>query len=145
MVCHKKNETQNIIRKLYLNIFSPDGSFNNHLLLIIRYFKNIHIIVGQILPLGISAYLLAKIFKFKYSIILHGLDFSLAIKKPRLTQKILSKAEKIICANGFTSSQVAKFNRELQNKIHTVNPGIESVFVRNPQKVKELEKNIIFR
>jgi phosphatidylinositol alpha-1,6-mannosyltransferase len=101
---------------------------------------SLHILVGQILPLGIPAYLLSKFFKLKYSVILHGLDFSLALKRPKRTAKILSRAEKIICANSYTASQVAKFNHNLANKISTVNPGIETVFVRHPQKINELKE-----
>jgi phosphatidyl-myo-inositol dimannoside synthase len=99
-----------------------------------------YVVVGQILPLGIPVYLLSKMFKIKYSVILHGLDFSLALKRSKLTGKILTRADKIICANSFTASQVAKFNRDLADKISTVNPGIETVFVRHPQKIKELKE-----
>ncbi len=138
----QKEDAPNVVRKklLFKYIFPRWLHSVYHLSFIIYHYRNPYIIIGQILPLGIPTYLLAKIFKFKYSVILHGLDFSMALKRPKLTQKILNKAEKIICANGFTASQVAKFDRNLQNKISTVNPGIESIFVRNPQKVKELKE-----
>jgi len=101
--------------------------------------KNSHVIIGQILPLGIVAYYLSKIFKFKYSIILHGLDFSLASRK-KITKKILIRAEKIICANNYTANLVKVFDNSLTKKMIMVNPGIELVFTRNPQKVKELKE-----
>ncbi|MFA5247848.1 MAG: glycosyltransferase family 4 protein [Patescibacteria group bacterium] len=123
---HSKNKV------LHIGFHSPKGTMEPP--------TNKHVIVGQILPLGIATYFLSKIFKFKYSIILHGLDFSLSLKKSKLTGKILNNAEKIICGNGYTASQVAKFNRHLQDKISTVNPGIETVFIRHPQKIKELKE-----
>jgi Glycosyltransferase len=110
----------------------------------IKKFKgNIHIIVGQILPLGIAAYFLSKFLKFKYSVILHGLDFSLATgdaRKKKITEKILKNAEKIICSNSYAANSVKVFSEYLTPKIGTVNPGIESSFVRNPARVEELRR-----
>lgn len=100
-----------------------------------------HVIVGQILPLGIAASWLAKILNFKYSVVLHGLDFSLAIKRKALAKKILSGAEKIICANSHTASLVKSFDSSLSAKTVVVNPGIDPNFVRNPAKVKELRES----
>jgi len=105
--------------------------------------SNLNIIVGQILPLGIATYCLSKFLKFKYSVVLHGLDFSLAVKtksKQKITRKILNRADKIICANNYTANLVKFFNNNLAAKIFIVNPGIEPSFVRNPQKVAELKK-----
>jgi phosphatidylinositol alpha-1,6-mannosyltransferase len=102
---------------------------------------NIHIIVGQILPLGIAAYFLSKFLKFKYSLVLHGLDFSLATgdkRKKKITEKILKRADKIICSNSYAANSVKVFSEELSGKIAVVNPGIESSFVRDPQRVQEL-------
>lgn len=104
---------------------------------------NVHVIIGQILPLGIAAYYLSKFKKFKYSVVLHGLDFSLAIKTKRkqaITKKILLRADKIICANSYTANLVKFFNIDLALKVFVVNPSIEPSFVRNPQRVEELRK-----
>jgi phosphatidylinositol alpha-1,6-mannosyltransferase len=101
---------------------------------------NCHIIVGQILPLGISTYILSRLLKFKYSVVLHGLDFSLAMARKKITTKILSQADKIICANSYTANLVKTFNSSLTSKISVVNPGIESTIIRNPQKTTELIK-----
>jgi phosphatidyl-myo-inositol dimannoside synthase len=101
---------------------------------------NCHIIVGQILPLGIPTYILSKLLKFKYSVVLHGLDFSLAMARKKTTSKILSSADKIICANSYTANLVKSFNSSLAPKINIVNPGIESTIIRNPQKTAELIK-----
>lgn len=105
--------------------------------------QSFHVIVGQILPLGIAVYYLKKIIKFKYSVVLHGLDFSLAVKtkrKQRITKKILKQADKIICANNYTAALVKFFDINLTPKIFVVNPSIKPSFIRNPQRVAELKK-----
>jgi len=88
-----------------------------------------HIVVGQILPLGIAAWLYAKFYKIKYSVILHGLDFSLALKAKRkriAVRLILGRAHKIIINNHYTASLVKDFlSPEAANKIIVVNPGVE--------------------
>lgn len=102
--------------------------------------SNTHVVVGQILPLGIAAYYLAKFFKFEYSVVLHGLDFTLALSRKKIAGKILTNATKIICANSHTASLVRFFDSALGEKICVVNPGIDPNFVRNPSKVKELRE-----
>ncbi len=89
-----------------------------------------HLIVGQILPLGTVA-LFYKIFRKKsYSLILHGLDLSLALRhKKRLTRLILKSAKHIICANYFTAGLISEF----KDKIQVVNPGLD---------IEEVEKNL---
>ncbi|MDD5527738.1 MAG: glycosyltransferase family 4 protein [Patescibacteria group bacterium] len=105
--------------------------------------SNIRVIVGQILPLGIAAYYLSKFIKFKYAILLHGLDFSLATetkRKKKITAKILARADKIICSNSYTANQVKVFDSSLASKLSMVNPGIEPSFIRNPRRVQELRQ-----
>jgi len=102
---------------------------------------NIHVLVGQILPLGQAIYYLSKLLKFKYSVLMHGLDFSLATgdkRKKKITDKILKSADKIICSNSYTANSVKVFCPEFAAKLGMVNPGIESSFVRNPACVEEL-------
>ncbi|MDD4901847.1 MAG: glycosyltransferase family 4 protein [Patescibacteria group bacterium] len=101
----------------------------------------VRVIVGQILPLGIVAYYLSKFIKFKYTVLLHGLDFSLATatkRKRRITEKILRGADKIICSNSYTANSVKVFNGSFAEKMGLVNPGIEPSFVRNPRRVQDL-------
>jgi phosphatidylinositol alpha-1,6-mannosyltransferase len=90
--------------------------------------KNInYVLVGQILPLGTATYLVSKFKKIEYSIILHGLDFSLAyrgLRKRWLSKKILSGAKNIICGNSYTAKMVGDFLGD-KNKIIVVNPGVE--------------------
>lgn len=99
-----------------------------------------HILVGQILPLGTVAYIVSKITKTHYSVFLHGMDLSLAMKIPRkkrLALKILDKSENILCSNSYTASTVNDILGGLKNtepnkknvKIYTVNPGISSDLV----------------
>jgi len=91
-----------------------------------------HIIVGHILPLGTVTYLTAKIIpcKIKYSVILHGMDFSFATKTKRkqfITRLILKNSQNIICVNSYTAKLVKEFlGKNYENKITVVNPGINS-------------------
>ncbi len=104
--------------------------------------KNVdnYIIVGQILPLGTVTWLLSKIIKFKYSIILHGMDFTYAMRKSRkkfITKLILINADKIICANNYLANLVKKQFPKLADKIKVVNPGVDAeIKVNNDIKTK---------
>lgn len=89
-----------------------------------------HLLVGQILPLGTAAYIASFIIPIKYTVILHGMDFTLAIshwRKNILTSLILGRATKIVCANSRLADLVTKYNPALKNKTHIVNPGIEPI------------------
>ncbi|MBD3247983.1 glycosyltransferase [Candidatus Falkowbacteria bacterium] len=110
----------------------------------VKLFKQVdHVIVGQILPLGTAAYLLKKVFKkMNYSVILHGMDFSYALKdkkKMELSRKILNNSIKIICANTYTAKLVKQFDSRLGAKISVVNPGIRSTRPKYPETVKKLK------
>lgn len=87
-----------------------------------------YVLVGHILPLGTVAWLLSGLLKFKYSVILHGMDFTFACRTARkrwLTARILGKAEKIICANSCVAGLVKEFLGAGQSsKVVVVNPGI---------------------
>jgi len=101
-----------------------------------------HVLAGQILPLGTVAYLVSKFKKFEYSIIIHGLDFSLAsrgLRKRWLTKIILVGAKNIICANSYTAKLVENFlgSRE---KIIVVNPGVESRITHKAQRITQIKK-----
>jgi len=90
-----------------------------------------HVIIGQILPLGTATLIIYKILGIKYSIILHGMDFSLAIKTPRkklITRLILKNAKNVICANNYTANLVKQI---ANNKISVVNPGVNIKQLRN--------------
>lgn len=141
----RKNTNKIAYRRLLYKFFRPRWlkAIFNLQSSIAKLRGNVHVIVGQILPLGIATYFLSKFSKFKYSIVLHGLDFSLAIKtnsKQKITRKILAKAEKIICANSCTAGLVKFFDASLAAKVFVVNPGITPSFIRNPQRASELKE-----
>jgi phosphatidyl-myo-inositol dimannoside synthase len=101
-----------------------------------------HIIVGHILPLGISAFILNKVLKIEYSVILHGMDFSLATKntwKRFISKKILRNANKIIVANSYTADLCSKFLKS-KNKIKVVNPGVKDYTDINEKNIEETRK-----
>ncbi len=93
--------------------------------------KNIkHIIVGHILPLGIVAYYFFRFTGMPYSVVLHGMDFTFSQvtrRKKKISQKILARAQNIICANSYTSSLVKEIlTQENKKKVKVVNPGIDT-------------------
>jgi phosphatidylinositol alpha-1,6-mannosyltransferase len=138
----QEGDASNVVRrKLLFRYIFPRWLLSVYQLLVaIVQYKPSHVIVGQVLPLGIASFIVSKFFKIKYSVILHGMDFSLAIKKKKAVQKILTACENIICANSYTASELKSVFHELADKVVVVNPGIEPSLIRNPQKIEELKK-----
>lgn len=107
------------------------GRFSKYLLAFRSLWREIkkkkidYLLVGQILPLGTLALALKKILNLKYSVFLHGLDLSLALKKPKLSQRILTGSHKIICANSQVKKNLLVFYPELQKKVFVVTPGAQ--------------------
>ncbi|PKM91347.1 hypothetical protein CVU82_01995 [Candidatus Falkowbacteria bacterium HGW-Falkowbacteria-1] len=100
-----------------------------------------HVLVGHILPLGIIVFILADILKIKYTVFLHGMDFSLALRnkwKRFLTKLILRKAEKIVCANSEVFKMLNKF-LDQEGKCVVVNPGAKDFNFRSLEKEQELK------
>jgi phosphatidylinositol alpha-1,6-mannosyltransferase len=100
-----------------------------------------YVIVGNILPLGLVTYIVSKIIKIKYTVVLHGMDFSWALKKKRkkfISQLILKRADKIITANSYVAELCTKLIGN-NGKIMTINPGIKdfSNFNINSQDLRE--------
>ncbi len=88
-----------------------------------------YVLVGQILPLGTVAWFLSFFRPLPYAVFLHGLDFSSALaswRKKLLARLILSRADKIICANSYVASKVNEFYEAGKGKLSIVNPGILS-------------------
>ena len=98
-----------------------------------------HILIGHILPLGTVAYYVAKFTKTHYSVILHGMDFTYALRKTRkrqIAKRILTKAEYIICANNYVAKLAGDFLGSGHiNKITVVNPGITPTPTPTPARV----------
>ncbi|MDD4901153.1 MAG: glycosyltransferase family 4 protein [Patescibacteria group bacterium] len=103
-----------------------------------------HVIVGQILPLGLAALICKTFLKTKYSVILHGMDFSCATelwRKKLITKIILNQAEKIICANSYTAELMKPFlDCNMHSKIAVANPGVEAPATHNSQLITRLIK-----
>ncbi len=99
-----------------------------HLRQTIKREKIKHILVGHILPLGTVTYIITRFIKTSYSVILHGMDFTYALRNQRkkwLAKKILNNAKYIICGNSYTAGLVKKFVGDKQeDKVGVVNPGI---------------------
>ncbi len=78
--------------------------------------------VGNILPLGIVAYIVKKIFKIPYFVSLHGFDILLAKRnlwKRKITKIILNNADFIAPNSNFTKSLLDDI---------TNNPNVEIIF-----------------
>ena len=99
-----------------------------HLWRAIKKQKIKHILVGHILPLGTVVFLVTKLNKTPYSVFLHGMDFTYALRSQRkkwLAKRILNNAKYIICGNSYTAGLVKKFVGDKQEgKVGVVNPGI---------------------
>lgn len=86
-----------------------------------------YVLVGQILPLGTVAWLLSWLQPFRYAVFLHGMDLSYALRSNRkkfLARLILTRADKIICANSYVAARARDFCPIISEKITVVNPGV---------------------
>jgi len=84
------------------------------------------LLVGQILPLGIVVFFLSFFYSFKYCLIFHGMDLSLAFsgRKKFFSRLIIGRANKIVCANSYTAEKLKSFNPLWAKKITVINPGV---------------------
>ena len=101
-----------------------------------------YVIVGNILPLGFVAYIVSRITGIKYAVVLHGMDFTWAIKKKRkkiISRLILKRADKIIAANSYVAELCKSFSDN--KKIMVVNPGIKDFSDFNVNRENIREKN----
>lgn len=103
-----------------------------------------HILVGHLLPLGTVAYIVSRFTRTRYSVIIHGMDFTFAIRRKRkqfLTGLILKNSQKIICSNNFVADMVKDFVGEVAvSKVQVVNPGINNDFVRDEVLIEKIKK-----
>jgi len=101
-----------------------------------------YILVGQLLPLGLVAYLFSKIFKVKYGVFIHGMEISPYLsnsRKSKLVKKILLSADKIITPNKFTSDLIGQVLDNQMQKVVVVSPGISVRPELNSARVAELK------
>lgn len=104
-----------------------------------------HIFVGQILPLGIAAFLVKKISSLKYSVFIHGMDYSFAQRTKRkkyLSNLILSSASNIICSNAFVADLISKDDPKLLAKIIIANPGVSAPSALENFKLDDFAPNL---
>ena len=89
-----------------------------------------HLVVGQVLPLGIAALFCRYILKVNYTVFLHGMDFNYASKtwrKRKILAVILKRAKTTICVNSYTASLVKSFFKsETAISLAIINPGAEA-------------------
>ncbi len=94
-----------------------------------------YLIAGQILPIGTICYLLKFFLKKPYAVVIHGMDFKLAILRKRkkyISKKVLQQADKIICGNTYTANLVKDFlGEKFTHRIKVVNPAID---ILEPEK-----------
>ncbi|MDD4412480.1 MAG: glycosyltransferase family 4 protein [Patescibacteria group bacterium] len=130
----EKSDELNVYRRPLLNKNLPCFKWLPSFKAIIEVIKKEKIdtiIVGNILPLGLPVFILAKLFRKKTAIILHGLDYGITRgnqRKERLADCLLKKADKIICANHYVAELIKEnlSSKEIA-KIHIINPGIEPI------------------
>lgn len=101
---------------------------------ILVLYKNIkknkidHVIVGQILPLGTVVFLLSKLLRIKYTVVLHGMDLEYALKKDLkkfLARLILKSSQTIISTNSYVEERMLNFlGDDFDRKSFVVNPGV---------------------
>lgn len=101
-----------------------------------------HVLVGHVLPLGTATWLVSKITRIRYSVIIHGTDLNSALARPRrrwLAGRILAGAENIICNSSFAAGLCENFIGK-DKKIKVVNPGVENQVTHNIEHVTGLKK-----
>lgn len=107
----------------------------------LRSKKADYLIAGQILPIGTVLYFLSYLFHFRYAVVFHGMDLSLALsgRKKFLSKAICRRADKIICANTYTANLLKESWPNLASKVSVVNPGVEvpSELLRQAVEIKD--------
>ncbi|OGF27641.1 hypothetical protein A2331_04490 [Candidatus Falkowbacteria bacterium RIFOXYB2_FULL_34_18] len=115
-----------------------------------------HVLVGHLLPLGTVAYFVCQKMNIPYSVFIHGMDITFAMRKKRkkkIAIKILQNAKNIICVSEYTKEIVKKFlesssggesvktlkSKLMAEKLHVVNPGIEPLITRNQETITQIE------
>lgn len=106
----------------------------------LKKYPDSQVLIGQVLPLGTVAWLNYLLNPYKYSVFLHGMDFSFALRKKRkavLMYRSLRKADKIICANSHVANLVKEWKNDLASKIVICNPGIDNHDIPEKNSLKD--------
>ena len=92
----------------------------------------------NILPLGSMAHFLGV----PYIISLHGLDINLALKnKPKLTAKILRRADKIVVNTKNTAKIISHLDLP-KEKIHLIYPSLDFSLSFDPNKLSKIKQSL---
>ncbi len=97
------------------------------------------LIVAHILPTGLVAVLLKKLFNATYGVSVHGLDISLTQKsdrKKRATKYILKNADWIMVNSNYTANLVQQYYPSLNKKIKIVFPCPNIEKTKIPEVIK---------
>ncbi len=98
--------------------------------------------VGELLPFGMVAYIIYKLFKIPYFVSLHGLDILNSRKtiiKKILTKKILNNA-RFITTNSQYTKNLLQNTVSKQSKIKIIYPGVNKNFIElNNKKLEEIK------
>lgn len=147
----EKSDESNVYRRPLLNKNLPCFKWLPSFKAIIEVLKKEKIdtiVIGNILPIGLPVFILAKLFRKKTAIILHGLDYGITRgnpRKERLADYLLKKTDKIICANHYVAELIKEnlTSKEIP-KISIINPGIEPIIpVFDESKVKFFKEKYI--
>lgn len=103
-----------------------------------------YVLVGHLLPLGTVAWIVSYFRSFRYGVFLHGMDFNWALRSERkawVVEKILARADRIICANSRVAALVRDKYPDCSGSVSVVNPGISagSPFFQE-EKIAELNQ-----
>ena len=149
--------------KIFVQSEKISGGWFKYLIYFRDLYKNFrthkidYIFAGQILPLGPVVWIFSKIFKTKYAVVLHGMDFTYALKTKRrryLTCQILLGADRLIIGNDYTANLVKNFESKLAAKTIIANgvagpessgefTSISDILKESPRKINHLENKII--
>jgi len=98
------------------------------------------LIVAHVLPIGIIAYILKKLFNLPYGISIHGLDLSLtqaSSRKRWITRRILTSADWVMTNSEFTQNLLRKLFPDVKVKTEVVYPCPNINLEKVPQVIKE--------
>ncbi len=111
------------------------------LFLVIKHYRSFDILwIGNVLPLGTIALFTKFVFRKKFAVFMHGMDFALAIRDPwkkLLTNKILAHAEVVIVNSRALERRVNEFVNEAETLV--VYPCVDTRVVQI-RELKEKKK-----
>lgn len=100
------------------------------------------VMVHQVLPAGIVAYLITFLYKVQYIVFFHGTDLQKSLvkkRKKRMTARILRRAQAIVCNSVFLQSQIVKEYPISADKLRVVYPALSSDFTVNEVSDTEID------